>query len=300
MRSLIRWTMCVLLLAGGAVHAKVAVIATVPDLGALAKEVGGDDVSVNTLARSTQDPHFVDARPNLVLELSNADLLILNGIELESGWLPPLLTSSRNARIQPGQPGYLDASALITPKDVPQGKIDRSMGDIHPGGNPHYTLDPRNSVKVARGIAERLSALDPEKASAYAARLKAFETALNAKLEQWGAALAPFKGTDVVTYHKSWVYFVDWAGFDQVAFVEPKPGLPPSVGHVAKVLGVIKKNKVPLILQEQWYPASSSEQLARLSGATLLRVPGQTPEGKTYVQHVDEIVQRVVKALTRS
>jgi zinc/manganese transport system substrate-binding protein len=287
----------VVLLLGSSAEAKVNVLATVPDLGALAREVGGEHVAVKVLARSTQDPHFVDARPSLVLDASNADLLILNGLELEVGWLPPILTNSRNEQIQPGHPGYLDASTLITPLEVPREKIDRSMGDIHTGGNPHYTLDPRNGLQVAKGIAARLQNIDPQHAQAYEANLARFTQALSARITGWEKALASFKGTEVVTYHKSWIYFVVWAGFDQVAFVEPKPGLPPSAGHVARVLGVIKQRKVKLILQEEWYPPATSEQLSRLGGARLVRVPGQTREGQKYADHIGQVVEETVGAL---
>lgn len=287
----------VFLLLGGSAEAKVNVVATTPDLGALARAVGGAQVDVKVLARSTQDPHFVDARPNLVLDVSNAHLLVLNGLDLEVGWLPTVITNSRNAQIQPGQPGYLDGSSLIEPKDVPREKLDRSMGDIHPGGNPHYTLNPRNGLVVAKGIAARLEALDPPNGKVYAANVAQLEKSLGALIAEWEKALAPYKGTDVVTYHKSWVYFVEWAGLDEVAFVEPKPGLPPSAGHVARVLAVIKQRKVPLILQEEWYPAATSEQLSRLGGARLVRVPGQTREGQSYGEHLGELVDATLRAL---
>src|SRR5918996_1544647 len=287
----------VFLLLGASVEGKVNVVATTGDLGALAREVGGEHVDVKVLARPTQDPHFVDARPNLVLDVSNAHLLIINGLELEVGWLRVVITSARNPEVQPGQQGYLDASTLIQPKEVPRAAIDRSMGDLHTGGNPHYTLSPRNGLLVARGIAARLQAIDPDNAKAYAANLGRVEQTLGGRIVEWEKALSPYKGADVVTYHKSWIYFVDWAGLDQVAFVEPKPGLPPNAGHVARVLAVIKQQKVPLILQEEWYPAATSEQLARLSGAKLVRVPGQTRDGQSYAEHIGQLVDATLKAL---
>lgn len=299
MKGVLRMLAACLLVLPLAAQARLNVVATVPDLGALAREVGGDKVAVSVLARSTQDPHYVDARPNLVLEASRADVLVINGIDLEVGWLPPVLTNSRNPKIQPGQPGHIDASSFVSPMDVPRGKLDRSMGDIHPGGNPHYTLNPRNGLKVAQGLAKRFAELDPDNAQAYAANLAAFEKAFSPRIAAWEKALAPFKGTDVVTYHKSWIYFTEWSGLDEVAFVEPKPGIPPSAGHVAKVLAVMKKRDVPLILQEEWYQAAASEQLARLSGAKLVRVPGQTREGQTYPDHIDQVVQETLKGLKR-
>jgi zinc/manganese transport system substrate-binding protein len=297
MKAWTKWALAIALLVGGSVSAKVNVVATTGDLGALVREVGGKQVSVTVLARHTQDPHFVDARPTLVLDASRARLLVVNGLELETGWLPPVLTASRNPAIQPGQPGHLDASTVIEPRDVPHGKVDRSMGDIHPGGNPHYTKDPRNGLRVARAIAERLGQIDPERKQEYLANLAKLEEELGAKIAQWETTMAPFKGTRVVTYHKSWIYFVSWAGLQEVAFVEPKPGLPPSAGHVSRVLSVIREQQVPLILQEEWYPAATSELLARNSGARLARIPGQAAETQTYAQHIGVMVEAVVTAL---
>lgn len=287
------------MLAALSASAKVKVVATLTDLGDIAKQVGGDQVDVTVLARSTQDPHFVDAKPSLVLDLAHANLLLLNGMELEVGWLPALMTASRNGEIQVGSPGYLDCSTLITPKEVPMQKLDRAMGDIHPGGNPHYTKDPRNALKVAEGIAARLAELDQPHAAAYKANAAKFESALKAKISAWESALAPYKGQPVVTYHKSWIYFVDWAGLTEVAFIEPKPGIPPNPAHVANVLTVIKQRNVPIILQEQWYSAATSELLARNSGATVVRVPGMTPENGTYIGEMDTLVSEVVKALAQ-
>jgi zinc/manganese transport system substrate-binding protein len=284
------------LLAAGA-EAKVKVTATLTDLGSLAQEAGGDLVEVTTLARSTQDPHFVDARHSLVLGLAHADVLLHVGMELETGWLPTLLTSSRNGRIQPGAVGNLNCATLIQPLEVPAEKIERAMGDIHPGGNPHYTKDPRNAVLLVRGIAARLSAVDPAHAAEYQRNVERFEAALKPKLAAWEAALAPFKGTPVVTFHRSWSYLSSWAGFEQVAFMEPKPGLPPSAQHLAQVLVVARTRKVPLILQEQWYSAQGSELVAQKSGAKLVRVPGLVPEGQGYVAYMDGVVSAVVEAL---
>lgn len=284
---------------GLSAQAKVKVVATLTDLGEIAREVGGDQVDVTVLARSTQDPHYVDAKPSLVLDLAHANLLVLNGMELEVGWLPALLTASRNGEIQVGNPGYLDCSTLIQPKEVPMQKLDRSMGDIHPGGNPHYTKDPENGIKVAEGIAQRLSQLDEKHAALYRANADKFEAALKAKLAQWEKQVAPYKGTPVVTYHKSWIYFVDFAGLTEVAFIEPKPGIPPNPAHVANVLGVIKSRNVPIILQESWYSAATSELLARNSNATLVRVSGMTPENGTYIGEMDTIVNAVVNALAQ-
>jgi zinc/manganese transport system substrate-binding protein len=279
-------------------QAKVRVVATVSDLAAIAREVGGEAVQVDTLARPTQDPHFVDARPNLVVVLSRAELLLLNGMELEVGWLPALLTGSRNPRVQLGSTGYLDCSTVVTPKEIPVAKLDRSMGDVHPGGNPHYTKDPTNAVAIARAIAARLAAIDPSQAETFQKGAAAFEQALGARIAEWRKSLAPFKGTPVVTYHKSWIYFVEWAGLEEVAFVEPKPGIPPNPAHVANVLRVMKSRKVPLLLQEEWYSAQTSELLARNSQARLVKVPGMAPDGLSYTSYMDRLVKGVVAGLS--
>jgi len=278
-------------------QAKVKVVATVGDLAAIAREVGGDAVEVELLAEPTQDPHFVDAKPSLVLKVSRADLLVLNGLGLEVGWLPTLLISSRNPRVQAGAEGHLDGSTLVNLKEVPVGKLDRAMGDIHPGGNPHYTKDPANAVALARGIAQRLAQLDPPNAEGYRRRGEAFAAEAQRRIAGWKQVLARFKGTPVVPYHKSWIYFTEFARLEEVAYVEPKPGLPPSSAQVATVLGVIRGRGVRLLLQEEWYPASTTELLARTSGAILVRVPGMTPRGGSYLDHFDSWVQATVKAL---
>jgi len=278
-------------------EAKPRVVATVSDLGAIAREVGGDLVDVSVMSRSTQDPHFVDPKPALKLQLMRADLLLLNGVELESGWLPLLLVDSRNPKVQRGGPGYLDCSTLVTPLEVPRQKLDRSMGDIHPGGNPHYTKDPRNAVPIARAIAARLAQLDVANAPRYQAQLAAFEAEVNRRVAVWQRQLAAHAGRPVVTFHKSWIYFVTFAGLTEVAFIEPKPGIPPDPAHVLKVLRVVRQRQVPLILQEEWYSANTSTVLAQKSGAKVVRVPGQTPEGRSYLEGIEAIVQPVVAAL---
>jgi zinc/manganese transport system substrate-binding protein len=288
----------VVLLCALSVQAKERVVATLSDLGAIARAVGGNDVEVNVLAAPTEDPHFVEAKPDKVLVLARADLLLLNGMELEVGWLPVLVTNSRNGNIQLGAQGYLDCSTLVTPKEVPLQKLDRSMGDIHPGGNPHYTKDPRNAIEVANGIAARLSEIDPSHAKDYAANAKAFGDKLTAELAQWSKQLAPFKGTPVITYHKSWIYFTDWAGLDEVGFIEPKPGLPPSTGHVASVFQIIQQHHVPMLLQESWYSPATAELLASHTSAKLVRVPGMPALDQSYDDYFAGVVKQVVTALS--
>ncbi len=285
--------LCAVFALGSVAEAKVQVVATTSDLGVIAREIGAEDADVRILARPTEDPHFVDAKPSLVVLLARADLVLLTGMDMEIGWLPVLLTSSRNSHLQKGEPGYLDCSTLITPREVPTQKLDRSMGDIHPGGNPHYSKDPRNGIALAQGITARLAELDPAHADAFKGREKKFEADLQARIAQWEKQLAPLKGKPVVTYHKSWFYFTDWAGLEEVAFVEPKPGLPPSTGHVAKVLQIIQARKVPLIIQEDWYSPATSELLASHGPSRLVRIPGMPGEKQRYADYIGALVDAI-------
>jgi zinc/manganese transport system substrate-binding protein len=280
-------------------YANLNVVTTVPDLAALAKEVGGKDVNVTSMSAATQDPHFVDARPSLAVQLNKADLLLAIGLQLEIGWLPTLVNGARNPKIQRGAAGFLEVSTLVALKDVPQQAIDRSMGDIHPGGNPHFLSDPREAAKVAQGISERLSHLDPAHAADFSANTQAFLAKLDTARKGWEQRMAPFKGTQFIGYHRTWPYFCDWLGLQTVEFVEPKPGIPPNPTHVVHVLSVARSKKVPLILQETYYPDASSKIIAEKAGATLLRVSGGTQfqAGQSYIQHMDEIITALQGAL---
>jgi zinc/manganese transport system substrate-binding protein len=290
---------CSLLVAGwaGAARADLRVVATVPDLAALAKEIGGGRAQVTALALHTQDPHFVDAKPSLVLELNKADLLLGVGLELEVGWLPTLQTGARNPAIQAGGRGFLDCSQLITPRDVPLQKIERSQGDIHPGGNPHYLYDPRMAATVAAGIAARMAELDPEHAAEYEKNGAALRARLDAARAGWEQRLAGLRGVPVVTYHKSWIYFVDWLGLVDVAQLEPKPGIPPSPSHVARVLSLARQRGVKLLLIEDYYPADTARLVAEKIPAALVRIAGGTAfrDGQTYVQRMEAVVAALEK-----
>jgi zinc/manganese transport system substrate-binding protein len=281
---------------------KVRVVTSVPDFASIAEEVGGDKVDVVSLAKGYQDPHFVDAKPSYVLLLNKSDLLIYNGLDLEIGWLPVLITGSRNSKISSaGSRGNLDASTVISNiLEVPTTKVDRSMGDIHPFGNPHYMLDPRNGIAVARGIAERLKEIDPENATYYEERLNDFVRRLTAKIKEWDEKLAPYRGTEIVTYHKSWIYFSDWAGFKEVGYIEPKPGIPPSPSHVADLIKSMKQLNVKLVIAESYYPQKTPALVAEKTGAAFLVLPSSVDgrEGiKTYFDHFDVIVSEVTSKL---
>jgi zinc/manganese transport system substrate-binding protein len=279
-------------------HAEVNVVASVPDLAALTKEVGGAFVSVKALSLPTQDPHFVDAKPSLALELNRANLLVLVGLDLEIGWLPTLVVGARNAAIQPGNPGYLDCSQFVHRLDIPAANVDRSHGDIHPGGNPHYLHDPRAAAAVAQGIAARLAEIDPAHRAAYEANRDAFLRRLTAARARWEKRLAPYRGAPIVAYHKTWSYVADWLGLDQVGFLEPKPGIPPNPQHVASLLGLARLRKVRLVLQESYYPDAASKLVAEKIPAPLVLVHGGTnfAGGESYEQHIDGLVESLGKA----
>ncbi len=279
--------------------AKLKVVSTVPDLGELAREIGGERVSLTTLVKGTQDPHFVDARPSMALALNQADLLLHVGMQLEVGWLPPLLNGARNSKILPGAPGYLDCSTFIHAVEVPTGAPDRAHGDIHPGGNPHYWIDPRRISRVAVGIAARLSQLDPENSEHYQVGLESFQKKLAEHIERWRAALAPYKGARVVVFHRSWSYFVEFAGLKIMGELEPKPGIEPSPSHVATLLKRVRDQKVRLVLQEFFYPYNLSKIFAKKAGAKLLILPTMTgaSKSKDYFEMMDRLIGMVVEGL---
>jgi zinc/manganese transport system substrate-binding protein len=279
-------------LAGLPAAAALRVVSTVPDLAAVAREVGGDRVTVSAMVLHSQDPHFVDARPSLALELSKADALLLTGLELEVGWLPPLIQGSRNPKIAAGSPGYIDCSTFVPVLETPQGKIDRSQGDVHPGGNPHYMLDPRRAGNVAIGLAARFGKLDPANAAAYTAAAQDFILRLDARRKAWEADLAGLRGQPVVVYHRSFPYLEDWVGFHIVAELEPKPGVPPTPSRVAEVLGVAQHQGARLLLQESWYPDSTSKIVAQKAGARIIYVAGgpDLGRGETYLSRLDALV----------
>lgn len=273
--------------------ASLRVAATVPDLGAIAQEVLKDKGTVTTLSLGTQDPHFVDARPNLALDLSRADALLLVGLDLEIGWLPNLLTGARNPKIQTGGSGYIDTSTFVPVLETPTQAIDRSMGDIHPGGNPHYLYDPRQAARVATGIAEKFAALDPANAAAFRTNAADFVKRLDAARGGWESKLGALRGREIATYHRSWVYLCDWLGLKPVVEIEPKPGIPPSPAQVAKVLTTVQARGIKLILQEVYYPETTPALVASKTGAVLVRLSGGAATGETYITRMDTMVKAI-------
>ncbi|MCB9730907.1 MAG: zinc ABC transporter substrate-binding protein [Deltaproteobacteria bacterium] len=305
-RSVLRPTLFLALgaaaLAAGPAHATLRVVATLPDLAAIASEVGGDKVQVTALADPAEDPHYVDPKPSLLIPLSRADLLIVNGLELEVGWLPPLQASARNAAIRTGGPGYLDASVGVRLMEVPQTRIDRSQGDIHPGGNPHYMHDPRAAIVVAKAIAARLATLDPPNASFYAERAQAFVREAQAVVDAERARFAalPSAKRRVIGYHRSLTYLEDWLGLTEEATIEPLPGIAPSPGHVAEVLATMRETGARVIVQEEYYRRNTSETLARMARSEMVILHGGTrfAKGERYLDHIRHTAQEIHDALS--
>jgi len=279
---------------------KLNVVATTEDLGALAREVGGDRVAVTSLARGYQDPHFVDPKPSFILAVSKADVLIVVGRELEIGWLPPLLTSSRNSKIQVGGPAYLDASLNVKILEIPTGQITRAMGDVHPLGNPHYWLEPGNGRRIAQAIRDKFSQLSPGNASYFAQRYTDFDGRLAAGEKRWDATMAPYKGTKLVTFHRSWPNFMERWGLDVMGYVEPKPGIPPTPQHTIEVIDEMKRQGAKLIIVEPYFDLKTPQAIAnQVGGKVLVLAPsvGGAKEATDYIQLFEYDVNQLVGAL---
>jgi zinc/manganese transport system substrate-binding protein len=279
-----------MLLAPALANAQLKVVATTEDLGSLASEIGGDKVAVTSLAKGYQDPHFVDPKPSFILAVSRADLLIVVGRELEIGWLTPLLTSSRNAKIQPGSKGYLDASMTVKILEIPTGQITRAMGDVHPSGNPHYWLEPGNGRRMAQAIRDKLSELSPNDKALFAQRYADFDQRLTAAEKRWDAAMAPYKGTKIVTYHRSWPNFMERFGFEVMGYVEPKPGIPPSPSHTIELIDEMKRQGAKLIVVEPYFDLKTPQAIAnQTSGKVLVLAPsvGGSKEAGDYIKLFD-------------
>lgn len=280
--------------------AAVKVITTTEDLASIVREIGGDKVSVEALARGYQDPHFVEAKPSFILKLHSADLLVLVGRELEMAWLPPLITQSRNAKIQLGSAGYLDASLNARILDIPTGQITRAMGDVHPQGNPHYWLEPGNGRRIAQSVQRKLSELSSGDAGYFAQRYADFDRRLTDSEKRWHAMIAPYKGLKIVTYHRSWPNFADAFGLDVVGYVEPKPGIPPSPSHQLALTQEIRRQNVKILLVEPYFDLRTPNAIARDTGAKVLVMPpsvGGVKEVTNYFQLFDYDLNLLVSAI---
>ncbi|MBI5507777.1 MAG: zinc ABC transporter substrate-binding protein [Deltaproteobacteria bacterium] len=279
--------------------AKLSVVTTTQDPAAITRSIGGDRVTVTALAKGYQDPHFLDAKPSYMLLLHNADLVEVIGLDLEIGYIGPIVAGARNDKIQPGQPGFLDLSQFIQPLEV-VAVADRSQGDIHPNGNPHYWLDPENGRAMARGIAARLAALDPGGQALYAANLAAFEQTLTAKEAEWQARMAPLAGKPIITFHRSWTYFTARYHLEVAGFVEPKPGIPPAPMHTLGLIKLVRARGIKILLVESFYDRSAPAIIAEKSGARLVAVAssvGGDAGVDTYFDLFDRITAELERAL---
>ena len=276
--------------------ARLHVVATTPDLGALARAIGGEQIDLTVLAKPTEDPHFVDAKPSFLVKLNHADVLIEGGAELEAGWLTPLLEGARNPRLETGKPGRVEAAEGIALLEVPS-VLDRSQGDIHASGNPHYLTDPLNGRIVATHLARAFAELDASAAAVYQANLEKFEAQLEAKLAEWQKLLAPYAGRPVVTYHNYWIYFGHRFGLPMDLFLEPKPGIPPTPAHLAEVITRMKAGNLKLIAVQPYQNRKTAETVAGHTGAIVLDFPsfpgGPGTEG--YIDWLDYLVKSTAR-----
>lgn len=283
---------------GSSASAQLRVVATTPDLASMAKEIGGNLVSVTALAKPTEDPHYVDAKPSHIVTLNRADALIEGGAELEFGWLSPLLENSRNAKIAVGAPGRIVASEGIRMLEVPT-SFDRSKGDVHSQGNPHFLIDPLNAKIIAANVANHFAQVDRKNAAVYRSNLAKFNARIDAKLAGWQQQLAPYRGAKIVTYHKDFVYLARRFGLIVVETLEPKPGIAPSPAHLARVIGRMKAESARVILVQPFQKRKTAETVARQAGAVVLDIPqqpGARPNTTSYFDTMDYMVTSLAAA----
>ncbi|MGH7391188.1 MAG: metal ABC transporter substrate-binding protein [Candidatus Rokuibacteriota bacterium] len=286
------------LAAGGAEAAKVRVVASLPDLKALTEAVGGDLVDVDTLARPAQNPHDIEVRPSLMLKLRRADLLVRNGVGVDP-WVEPLVVGSQNSGILPGAAGYVDASRGVRIIE-PTGPVDRSRGDVHPEGNPHYTLDPATADVVTANILDGLKRVAPELAERFEAQRRQFLERLQAAMQRWQPALAPARGARVVTYHEIFTYFLARFGLVQAGAIEDRPGIPPSPSHLAALIRTIREERVRAIVAEPFADQRTVQLVARESGARVVALPASVGAARgtdSYIDFIDHLVTRLAEAL---
>jgi zinc/manganese transport system substrate-binding protein len=277
----------------------IKVVTTLTDLRSITELIGGDKVSVSSIATGYQNPHFVDPKPSYIISLSNADMFVTVGLDLETGWSPQLLSSSRNTKIQKGAAGYVDASEGIGLQQVPT-SANRAEGDIHIFGNPHYWLDPLNGKVIARNIANGLERVDPANKATYESNLQTFYKTIDAKLKDWEAKMAPFKGTKIIAYHNEWVYFEKRFGLEIVDFMEPKPGIPPTPSQLVKVINEVKSNNIKAIISSPYFSTSSSDVVAKQTGVKVLTMATSTgafPTVKNYFDVFDYDINLLTSAL---
>jgi zinc/manganese transport system substrate-binding protein len=275
--------------------AQLKVVTSTSDLADIASEVGGNKVTVRHIGEGYQDPHFIEAKPSFVLQLRNADVWAFVGLDLEVGWMPLLLDGARNPKVRPGGSGYVDVSRAIPLLDVPQGAVDRSQGDVHARGNPHYWLDPENGRRIARLFRIKFSQLDPKNAAAYDANTKAFEAKLAAAERAWQPQLAAIRGKPVVAWHTSWRYLANYTKMNIVGFMEPKPGVPPSPSHLAGLIATIKRTGAKVIIMEPFYSRKTADFVASKTGIKVLLLPPSVGGEKGLTDYVQLLKSDIAK-----
>lgn len=283
-----------------AAQAKLNVVASLPDLAAMARDIGGDQVQVTCIGKPGEDPHFVQAKPSFIVVLNRADVLIENGLELEIGWLPGLVEQTRNAKIRVGSPGRIVAAEGVPLLEMPTQPVTRAMGDVHPGGNPHFTIDPERGKIVAKNICEGLVRVDPKDTDLFRANLDKLNKRIDESLAECQKLLGPYRGTKVVTYHKSLEYLAERFGLKVINTVEPKPGIPPSPSHLTALIEQMKNEGVKLILMEPWHERRTPELIAQKAGATVVELPtqvGGSPDAADYPSVCKAMASRLVAAL---
>lgn len=281
-------------------HAKkLNVVTSTTDMAALTQEVGGDKVNVDSIAKGYQDPHFVEAKPSFLLKLRQADLLIAVGLQLEIGWLPPLITQSGNPRIQVGAGGYLDASQFAQILEIPQGTVTRAEGDVHPLGNPHYWLDPDNGRRIAKGIAGKLGDLDPGDAAYFQQRFQDFDKRLSVAEQKWDGEMKPYRGRKVVTYHRSFPNFAQHFGLDVIGYVEPRPGIPPTPSHTLELIQLMKRENAKVVLVEPYFDLKTPQSIGRATGAQVI-VYLPSVGGEKQVTNYFELFDYDINLLTKA
>jgi zinc/manganese transport system substrate-binding protein len=288
---------CVALFASVPARADLNVFATVPEWGALVTELGGDKVKVYTATNALQDPHHVEAKPSLIARARSADLIVATGAELEIGWVPLVLQQAGNPKVRPGQPGYFEAAAYVPMLEKPV-RLDRAEGDVHPLGNPHIQTDPRNIARVAAPLSAKLAELDPANAAYYQARYKAFDEAWRASIARWEHEAAPLRGTPIVVQHKAFVYLEDWLGLREIAALEPKPGVEPSVGYMTEVLATLKQQPAKMVLRAAYQSDRASQWIAERAKLNVVVVPftvGGSEQASTLKGLFDDTIARLLK-----
>lgn len=281
---------------------KLDIVTTLPSLASLTESIGGDLVKVYSITRGVQDAHYVEAKPSYMLKLNKADLLIYSGLELEIGWLPLLIQGARNQKVVVGARGNLNASLALPEQGIlekPRGEVDRSMGDVHPAGNPHYLLNPHHGLEITQLIADKLIELDPDHQSEYENNLETFRKELLEKIKQWETQAKVLNGLKVVCYHVHWSYLLDWMGIQQAGYIELRPGIPPTPRHKREIIELIKQHGIKLVIVSSWKDPKKSKEVADETGAELVILPGEVDAmdgAEDYFLWINYLVSQLVKA----